>query len=256
MINRRGVVAVVVVMFALLFMACGNKQQTASQEAQQAQSAQSGQPAGQPGQSGQPMASKEQRRSAQREAAPRAAVPAAPKDVIYTVPAGTPLHIRLNQAISSGTATAGSSFTGTLSAALVAGGVVVAPAGSAVSGDVVAADKGGRLHSPAVLSLRLTSLRPTGGSSMAIATNTWSVKGKSQKKRDAVAIGGGAGIGALIGALAGHGKGAAIGAAVGAAGGTAGAALTGQKQVVLGAEAPLRFVLAQPISITRRAPGQ
>ncbi|HEX5433211.1 MAG TPA: hypothetical protein VFY05_03150, partial [Candidatus Angelobacter sp.] len=95
---------------------------------------------------------------------------------------------------------------------------------------------------------------PTGESKVAISTRAWSEKGKSQKKRDAVAIGGGAGLGALIGAVAGKGKGAAIGAAVGAGAGTAGAALTGQKQIVLKAETPLRFVLNQPLTLTRSKP--
>ncbi|MGH9450414.1 MAG: hypothetical protein ACRD11_07700 [Terriglobia bacterium] len=254
MLVKRSFIAAVVAMFALTFMACGNKQQTASQEAQQAQQAQPAQSsqAAQPGHA----AAREAQRRGQREETAKTTSPAAPREVTYTVPAGTPVRIHLTQTISSGTATAGSSFSGTLSSALVAGNVVVAPAGSTVSGMVTAADKGGRLHSPPLLALRLTSLAPTGGSAMDIATNTWSARGKSQKKRDAVAIGGGAGVGALIGALAGHGKGAAIGAAVGAAGGTTGAAFTGQKQVVLGAEAPLRFVLAQPISVTRRAPAQ
>lgn len=237
-------ILIFVALCALALAACGSKQQSASQEAAQAQQNQQAQ-AGQPG-------SASQANPPMRAAAPRKE---APKLVTYTVPAGTPVHIRLNQSLSSGTATSGTAFSGTLSSPLVADGVVVVPAGSGVSGEVVAAKKGGRLHSPAILSLQLTSLRPTGGQDIAIATNPWTIRGKSQKKRDAELIGGGGGVGALIGALAGHGKGAAIGAAVGAAGGTAGAALTGEKQVELGAEHPIRFVLAQPITITRRASG-
>lgn len=256
--KNSAVILMFVALCALALAACGSKQQSASQEAAQAQQSQAQQPqAGQSGpasQANQPMRAAEgsSRASEQRPVAPREE---APKLVTYTVPAGTPVHIRLDQALSSGTATSGTPFSGTLSSPLVAGGVVVVPAGSAVSGEVVAAKKGGRIHSPALLSLQLTSLRPTGGQNIAIATNSWTVQGKSQKKRDAELIGGGGGVGALIGALAGHGKGAAIGAAVGAAGGTAGAAFTGQKQVVLGAEHAIRFVLAQPITITRRATG-
>lgn len=254
--KNSAVILMFVALCALALAACGSKQQSASQEAaqaQQGQQAQAGQ-SGQASQANQPMRAAEgsSRASEQRPVAPRKEEP---KLVTYTVPAGTPVHIRLDQALSSGTATSGTPFSGTLSSPLVAGGVVVVPAGSAVSGEVVTAKKGGRLHAPATLSLQLTSLRPTGGQAIAIATNSWTVQGKSQKKRDAELIGGGGGVGALIGALAGHGKGAAIGAAVGAAGGTAGAAFTGQKQVVLGAEHAIRFVLAQPITITRRATG-
>ncbi|MDE3179401.1 MAG: hypothetical protein KGM47_07030 [Acidobacteriota bacterium] len=259
MISKKNYLALMVGLIVILFGACGNKKQTATQEAQQAESAQQQQPA-QPGQAAAsgaaatqtaaPMAS----RAPERAAAP--APPPKPKEVTYTIAAGAPLHIRLDQQISSGTAVAGSPFSGTLSSPLTTRGVVVVPAGSAVSGVVAVADKGGRLHSPPVLALRLTSLEPTGGRSIEISTSTWSEKGKSQKKRNLEVIGGGAGLGALVGALAGRGKGAAIGAAVGAGAGTAGAAFTGHKQIVLPAETPLRFVLAQPFSITRRAESQ
>jgi len=52
------------------------------------------------------------------------------------------------------------------------------------------------------------------------ADNEGSVKGTSNRKRDAVFIGGGAATGAIIGAIAGGGKGAGIGALIGGALGT------------------------------------
>lgn len=251
-LRSKSVVALALLAFcALMLAACGSKQQSATQEAAATQQ-QGQQNQAQQNQKNQSAPASQPMRASEQKSAPAPPPKPAPKLVTYTVPAGTPIHIRLNQAISSATATSGAQFSGTLSLPLVARGIVVVPTGSAVSGEVVAAKKGGRLHSPALLSLQLTSLRPTGGSDIAISTASWTVRGKSQKKRDAELIGGGGGVGALIGALAGHGKGAAIGAAVGAAGGTAGAAFTGEKQVVLGAEHAIRFVLTQPITITRR----
>ena len=74
-----------------------------------------------------------------------------------------------------------------------------------------------------------------------------SVAGKG--KRSTGFIAGGAGAGALIGALAGGGKGAAIGALAGGGAGTAGAAFTGNKEIVLPAEASLNFKLKQPVEV-------
>jgi hypothetical protein len=54
------------------------------------------------------------------------------------------------------------------------------------------------------------------------ADNEGTVTGRSNRKRDAVFIGGGATAGAIIGAIAGGGKGAAIGAILGGGAGTAG----------------------------------
>jgi len=230
-------ILVVLTAGVLLFaMSCGsNKQQTASQEAAQ------------PGQQAATA-------PAQQQVKRSSAAPSAPRIKAYTIPASTAVEVRLNDSISSGMATVGTPFQGTLAAPIVwKGSIVVAPEGSTVEGQVVSADKGGRLHHPAELSLALTSITPTGGSRVAISTSTWSKKANNYKKRDAEMIGGGAGAGALIGALAGKGKGALIGGLVGAGAGTAGAAFTGTKQIVLGTESRVRFVLSQPVTITQKA---
>ncbi|HEV2348935.1 MAG TPA: hypothetical protein VG028_03715 [Terriglobia bacterium] len=166
-----------------------------------------------------------------------------------TVPAGTVLSVRLVNAISSGTASAGSSFDGTLASPLMAGGVEVAAVGSAVSGTVTNAVSSGRLSKPAELALTLNSLTPRGGANVAISTSSWSASGASHKKRDIEMIGGGAAAGALVGALTGGKKGAAIGTLVGGGGGTAVAAGTGKKEITLASETKLNFTLTQAITL-------
>ncbi len=155
-----------------------------------------------------------------------------------TIPAGTHVTIRLDQAISSGTAHTGDSFTGSLTKDVVVNGQTVAKAGSAVQGKVTYAKASGRLSSPGVVTIRLTSI---GGQT--VHTTSVSRKGQSHTKSNATKIGGGAAAGAVIGALAGGGKGAAIGAGVGAGAGTGVAAATGKKEAIIPSESALGFTV-------------
>jgi hypothetical protein len=166
-----------------------------------------------------------------------------------TVPAGTELAVRLVEGIDTGKISEGATFEGTLAAALVVGGVEVAPIGNKVAGKVTKVVSSGRLNRPAELSLVLTSLTTKDGQTVEISTNTWSLSGESHKKRNVEMIGGGAAAGALIGALAGGKKGAAIGGAVGAGGGTGVAAATGKKEIQLAPETKLAFKLTSPVTI-------
>jgi hypothetical protein len=177
---------------------------------------------------------------------------AAAEQVSVTIPAGTELAVRLDSAIDTGTTPAGAEFTATLASPLVVAGTQVAAVGSTVTGKVTSVVSSGRLNRPAELSLVLTSLAVKGGSKVEIATNTWSMKGESHKKRNLEMIGGGAAAGALIGALAGGKKGAAIGGAVGAGGGTGAAAYTGKKEIVLPPETKLDFKLASAVTVSMR----
>jgi len=175
-----------------------------------------------------------------------------PQSVSISVPAGTEVAVRLGQEISSGTASEGAAFEGTLAGALVVNGREVAPVGSGVTGKVTHVVSSGRLNRPAELSLVLSSFTAMGGEKVDISTSAWSMKGESHTKRNLEMIGGGAGAGALIGALAGGKKGAAIGGAVGAGGGTGVAAYTGKKEIVLAPETKLAFKLSEPVTVDIR----
>ena len=155
-----------------------------------------------------------------------------------TIPAGTHVAVRLDQAISSGTAHTGDSFTASLTQDLVVNGNKIAKSGSPVQGRVTYAKASGRLSSPGVVTIRLTSI-----AGQAVHTTSVSRKGQSHTKSNATKIGGGAAAGAVIGALAGGGKGAAIGAGVGAGAGTGVAAATGKKEAIIPSESALSFTV-------------
>jgi hypothetical protein len=165
-----------------------------------------------------------------------------------TVPAGTAVSIRLQNAISSASNRPGDEFTAVLDEPIVVDGNTVAPRGAAVQGRVVAARSSGRLHNSGYLRLALVSV-DVNGKAVPVHSSSVFAMGGSHKNRNLALIGGGTGAGALIGAIAGGGKGALIGSAVGAGSGTAGAYATGQKEVSFAPEHRLTFRLTQPLIV-------
>jgi hypothetical protein len=164
------------------------------------------------------------------------------------VPAGTPLHVRIDESIDTRNNRAGDGFTATLTQPVERQGRVVIPAGTVFRGHVTSAKASGRMKGRAQLGLKLDSFRMRDRQYRVDTTSVDRVS-SSHKKRNGILIGGGAGLGAAIGAIAGGGKGALIGAGAGAGAGTAGAAFTGKKEVGVGAETPLRFTLRTALEV-------
>ncbi|HKF50907.1 MAG TPA: hypothetical protein VKB26_01225 [Candidatus Acidoferrales bacterium] len=165
-----------------------------------------------------------------------------------TIPAGREIHVVLDTAVSSHDNSAGDRFDATITEPVVVDGQTVVPQDARARGEVVDARPSGRLSKPALLTLALRSVQ-VNGAWVDVHTHDLTMEGKSHKKRDVVAIGGGSALGAIIGGIAGGGKGAAIGAAAGGGAGTAGAAITGKKDITLPSESHLTFRLSQSVSV-------
>jgi hypothetical protein len=152
------------------------------------------------------------------------------KPVYYSVAANQVLRVRLNDELNSEEARVGDTFSTTLVDPIYSkGGVLLAPQGSIVSGQVTAVQRAQKNGKPATLDVVFTNLRLPNTIRRSIngsLTDLQSSKGNSDNegtitanktsKRKLKFIGGGAAGGAVIGAIAGGGKGMAIGAGVGA----------------------------------------
>jgi hypothetical protein len=169
-----------------------------------------------------------------------------------TVAEDTPVHVTLDQALTSNKSRPGDHFDATVSKPIIIGEKTVIPQGARVEGVVVDAKQSGRLRGRARLQLALQTVE-VDGKNYEIRTVSAHRVGGSHKKRNIAWIGGGTGGGLLIGALAAGGKGALIGGPIGAGAGVATAYLTGKKDIKLPAETHLTFKLVAPVTVDVRS---
>ena len=169
-----------------------------------------------------------------------------------TVPAGTAISVRTNEAVDSRNASEGQTF----SAVVVddvkgSSGEILIPKNSDAQLVIRKVATGGTTGSPE-LTLDLNSVT-VNGRNYIVSTADVSKKSNSgigKNKRTAEMVGGGAVLGTLLGAIAGGGKGAVIGAVAGAAAGGTAQVLTKGKEVKVPAETVLKFQLDQPVTLT------
>lgn len=160
------------------------------------------------------------------------------------IPAGTELDVRLEQALSSETATVEQRFEATTAADLYQDDRVLIPAGSRVRGVVSSVDPASRTDRRGEMTLAFDQITVNG--------RTYPMRGtllqvlEADKDNEVAKIGGGAGVGAIIGGIIGGVKGAILGAVIGA-GGTI--AATEGSDVKLEPGAILRLRLDEPLAI-------
>ena len=165
------------------------------------------------------------------------------------VPAGTILLVRINEFLSSDQSRAGDQFTAELEQPIVVNGWVVARRGQIVTGQMMAAQKAGRVKGVSKLGVELTDLTVVDGRQLPILTDLWKGSDGTSHGQDAGAIATTTGLGAAIGAAADWGRGAEIGAGAGAATGIAAVLLTRGRPTILEPETQLSFRLVDPVRV-------
>ncbi len=203
--------------------------------------------------------------SIERHAVAAVAKPAAPRDgsglahaeldserVSYrevTVPAGTTLRVKLDDALGSDVSRVEDQVRASLAQPISRDGADVVPAGSRLTGTVTAAQPSAKVKGRARLAFRFDELAIGGrGERLQIDTRPVVVEAAGTKQKDAEKIGIGAAAGALIGGLMGGGGGAAKGALIGGGAGTAAVLTTRGDEVHLAQGTAVDVRLAQPLT--------
>lgn len=172
--------------------------------------------------------------------------PPSPPVAGIQIPSGTPITVRMIDAVDSKVAHLGQTFRASVDEPVYVNGQVVIPRGADAMAKLVEDQQSGKFEGKTVLTLALTDITING---QMIDTTTGNVSQASGSRgaRTAKVVGGATALGAIIGALAGGGRGAAIGAASGAAVGGGAEVLTKGQQVKIPSETRLTFTLQQPI---------
>jgi len=176
--------------------------------------------------------------------APSYQIPTGP----VTVPQGTLLQLRTNEAIGTRKAQDGQPVQFTLIQDVTLGGVLAIPRGAVIHGVVTDAKKAGALGGSPELALKLVSL-DLGGQNYPIDSDQFKVKGPNKAGQTVGSAVGGGIIGTIIGCAVGRGVGCAVGAGAGVAAGTAASAASPGPGVWIPAEALVTFHLKTPVTV-------
>ena len=163
-----------------------------------------------------------------------------------TIPQGTRLDVRTNEAITSKTGE-GKTYSAQIETDVVdASGKVLLPKGSAVELVVLETREKSGVRG-AGLQIGMRSVTVDGQTYLVITEEVSRSSGLGRNQRTAEVVGAGAALGTVIGAAAGGGRGAVLGGLAGAAAGALAQILTQGKEVRIPAETVIQFRLDEPI---------
>jgi len=167
-----------------------------------------------------------------------------------TLPSGAFITVRINQWLSSDRNKTGDTFYATLVQPLIVNGVVVAPRGASVTGQVTDVKKS-HSDSNSMLSLQLNSLTLVDGQQLPIQSQVMQRNGTTTPTGQQVGtVAAGTAVGAGVGAVAAGGVGAAVGAGVGAIASSMGVVLTRGRPTEVYPETMMTFRLDGPVTIS------
>lgn len=172
------------------------------------------------------------------------------RDREVTLPAGTVLRVRLENAIGSDLSHVEDPVNARLVSPVVIDGRTIVPTGSRVLGSVTDARRPGRVKGRGLVAVRFHRLTSAGSNDRYdIRTRPWVAVAPGTKKRDAAMIALPATGGAIIGGIASGKKGAGIGAAIGGGAGTGVVLSTRGKEVRRGRGSILSVRLSEPVTV-------
>jgi len=173
-----------------------------------------------------------------------APAPPRPSAAYATIPAGTPIVVRLIDSIDSKTTGSGERFRCSIDDPIVVGNSVVVQRGADCTVQII------EVQENKELALKLYDITVGGRAFDAVSSYAEVEASGTSKTKKGVRRGVGLGaMGAGIGALAGGGKGAAIGAAAGAGLGAISGAASKGKTLNIPSETRLRFDLRAPLPL-------
>lgn len=176
---------------------------------------------------------RERPRPLEAEAAP-------PNEYGAEVPGGTPITVRMIDAVDSRTAQLGQTFSASVDEPVMVNGQTVIPRGADVIIKLVEDRQSGRITGATSLGLALSAIR-VNGRMVDFTSEEVQERSGSRSSRSGKMIGGGTVLGAILGSIAGGGRGAAIGAASGAAVGTGAEVASKGERVRVPSETRLSF---------------